>query len=432
MSSGPASCSPRAHIVTASSLFLAAATAVVALAVPVAAHSAAEAPERVVAIADIHGDLDAFIGILTHVGLIGPDRRWTGGNTTLVQTGDYMDRGPKVRELLDFLMAFEPQAAAGGGRAVVLMGNHEASNAIGNLRDVPVSAFASFADADSEGRREAAYAAHVKLAEARRAVLARTDASIPIPKVYLAPEREAWMTAHPPGLIEYLEAFGPLGTYGKWLRTRQVTVRVGDTIFLHGGINPDVAPKNLESLNDQAQKDLASWDRMRKIMIDQQIALPSFRFEELLEAGGVELTRVGVEARRRSDPGGQADAAVAQAISRHPLAPLQELAKWSILDPNGPLWYRGYATWQPDEGARGLDYLQRRYGPVRFVVGHTMTSGFRVMGRFSSRVFLIDTGMSSVYTGGRASALEIKGGTYTVITLDGRQVLFDRMTGTVR
>jgi hypothetical protein len=299
---------------------------------------------------------------------------------------------------------------------------------------VSVGAFATFADAQSEGRREAAYAAHVKLAEARRAALARVEFPIEIPKVYQVPDREAWMAAHPPGFVEYMEAFGPLGTYGKWLRTRLVTVRVGDTVFVHGGINPDVSPKKLESLNDQALKEIARWDRMRKTMIEREIALPSFTFEELLEAGGAELMRVAAEARRRLDISGQQDpAAATQAVLQHPLADLQVLGKWSILDPNGPLWFRGYATWRPDQGASQLNVLQRRYGPVRFVVGHTMTSGFRVVARFSSRVFLIDTGMlSSYYQGGRASALEIRNGNYSVVTQDGRQVLFDPRSASTR
>ena len=169
-------------------------------------------------------------------------------------------------------------------------------------------------------------------------------------------------------------------------------------------------------------------------MVDQQIALPSFTFEELLDAGSTELSRVAIEARRRSEAGGETDSTAAtQAILQHPLADLQRLGKWAILDPNGPLWFRGFATWRSDEGAARLDDLQRRFGPVRFVVGHTMPSGFRVMGRFSSRVFLIDTGMlSSYYHGGRASALEIQRGVYAVITADGRQVLFDPMMGTTR
>ena len=194
----------------------------------------------------------------------------------------------------------------------------------------------------------------------------------------MAPERDAWMAAHPPGFVEYLEAFGPLGTYGKWIRTRMVLVRVNDTVFLHGGISPEVAPKKLESLNEQAQKEIARWDRMRKQMIEQQIALPSFTFEELLEAGGSELiagrpsrraaARISMDRRIRQRGG-------AGHLS-HPLADLQEVGKWAILDPNGPLWFRGYATWRSEEGAPRLDELQRRYGPVRFVVGHTMTERF--------------------------------------------------------
>jgi hypothetical protein len=441
MSSGPVSHRRRRRPIAFWCLAAVTASAVLAPAARVAAGGEsvpAARPEatanRVVAIGDIHGDFDAFLALLTHVGLIDAERRWTGRDTTLVQTGDYMDRGPKIRPLLDFLMTLESQVAAGGGRAIVLMGNHEASNAIGVLRDVPASAFAAFADGESEGRRESAYAAHVKLAESRRAALERADTAIPIPKIYMAPDRDAWMAAHPPGLVEYLEAFGPLGTYGKWIRTRMVLVRVNDTVFLHGGINPEVAPKKLESLNEQAQKELARWDRMRKQMIEQQIALPSFTFEELLEAGGSELTRVGVEARRRLDLNGQPDPnAAALAISSHQLAALQEVGKWAILDPNGPLWFRGYATWRSEEGATQLDRLQRRFGPVRFVVGHTMTSGFRATARFSSRVFLIDTGMlSSYYQGGRASALEIQNGTYAAVTLEDRRVLFEPMASPTR
>ncbi len=134
-----------------------------------------------------------------------------GATSRLVQTGDYMDRGPKVRPLLDFLMTLESQAAAGGGRAVVLMGNHEASNAMGVLRDVPASAFAAFADAESEGRREIAYAAHVKLAESRRAALARLTRPFPSRRSTWSPNgrrgwpriRQAWSsTSRPSGRKE--------------------------------------------------------------------------------------------------------------------------------------------------------------------------------------------------------------------------------------
>ena len=58
-------------------------------------------PPRVVAIGDIHGDFDAFRGILEHAGIIDSASRWIAGNTTLVQTGDFTDRGPNVRAVMD-------------------------------------------------------------------------------------------------------------------------------------------------------------------------------------------------------------------------------------------------------------------------------------------------------------------------------------------
>ncbi|HYR43585.1 MAG TPA: metallophosphatase, partial [Terriglobia bacterium] len=61
-------------------------TLIVICAVLLAA-GAAPAAQRVVAIGDIHGDFDAFVGILQRTGLVGPGLRWSGGNATLVQTG---------------------------------------------------------------------------------------------------------------------------------------------------------------------------------------------------------------------------------------------------------------------------------------------------------------------------------------------------------
>ena len=408
-------------------LVVAASLGALGLSAPAALARAAAKSNHIVAIGDIHGDFDAFVGLLQHARLIDGDRRWTGGEITLVQTGDCLDRGPKVRDVLDLLMALEQQAPSQGGRVVALLGNHETMNAMSNLRDTSPVSLAAFADGESEARREAAYAAHVKLAETRAALLAKADPAIAVPKVYQVPERNGWMAAHPPGFVEYLDAFGPQGTYGKWLRAHAVVIRLSDTVFLHGGIDPENAPKKLDSLTEQVQKELARWDRMRKTMIEQQIALPSFTFEELIEAGRSELQRVASEARRRAGlQDGAGPGQAAQVIQQHPLADLQELDKWVTISANGPLWFRGYATWRSDEGAGRLNELQRKYGSVRFVVGHTMTSGFRVMPRFTARVFLIDTGMlSSYYQGGRASALDIDNGVYTVVTLDGRQVLYD-------
>jgi hypothetical protein len=390
---------------------------------PVDAAGAA-APARVVAIGDLHGDADALVALLRHTHLVDASLRWTGGTTVLVQCGDYLDRGVQVRRLLDLLMALERQAAAAGGQVLVLLGNHEAMNALDILRDVSPEAYASFADAGSETRRAEAYAAASAVGDARRAALAKASPDIKVPAVYGAASRDAWMAAHPPGMLEYMAAFGPQGTYGRWLRRRPAAVRVGDTVFLHGGLHPDLAPKKIEAITAQAQKELARWDRMRDYMLDKRIAAASYTYGELVEAGLSELARVAVEAAQR---GSGERTGLPPEVTRHPLAELLGIDAWSLLAPDGPLWFRGFATWSGDEGRAAVDALQRRYGPVRFVVGHTPLRPPRQLARFDGRVFLIDTNISSVYRadGGRPSALEIRGGTYTAVYLDDRVVLVD-------
>src|SRR5687767_3290543 len=51
------------------------------------------APERVVAIGDLHGDLRATERALKLGGLMNEAGRWIGGKSVLVQTGDLLDRG---------------------------------------------------------------------------------------------------------------------------------------------------------------------------------------------------------------------------------------------------------------------------------------------------------------------------------------------------
>ena len=67
----------------------------------------------------MHGAGDAFVGILQAADLIDADRKWSGGTATLVQTGDYLDRGGAVRQILDLLMASRtrPRAPADASRS---------------------------------------------------------------------------------------------------------------------------------------------------------------------------------------------------------------------------------------------------------------------------------------------------------------------------
>lgn len=393
---------PHAHAVAAALI------AVFAVALPAAAP---EPAPRVVAVGDVHGDAAAFASILQRAGLVDAGRRWTGGRGVLVQTGDYLDRGPDVPAVVDLLMQLEKQARDAGGRAHVLMGNHEAMNALGDLRYVAPEAFAHFADSKSERKRQSAFRAHVRLAEARQTALREASDTLEIPGVYQVPAEEAWMQAHPPGYLEYLEAFGPRGKYGRWIRQRPVAVRVGDTIFLHGGLDPDIGFRKIDDATERARTELAYFDRLKEVLVEEKLALPFFSFSETVEAARAEIARETVGSE---DP---------QAQEKHRFAGILRVGGWSIIAANGPLWFRGYATWTDEEGPAQVDRLQQQLGPVRFVVGHTHPDDRRIRARFDNRIFLIDTALSSTYENGRASALEIQDGRYTVITLDERHVI---------
>src|SRR4051812_30312448 len=67
---------------------------------------------RTIAIGDVHGCLRALAALLD---AIGPD--W---EDTLVPLGDYIDRGPDSRGVLDQLLALAKRC-----RLVPLLGNHE-------------------------------------------------------------------------------------------------------------------------------------------------------------------------------------------------------------------------------------------------------------------------------------------------------------------
>jgi hypothetical protein len=389
------------------------------------ATAAPPAPPRIVAIGDIHGAHDEFLENLRRSGLVDESGRWSGGRTVFVQTGDYFDRGAKVREVLDLLMALQPQAEGAGGRAEILLGNHEAMNLIGETRDVNPDVFARFADSGSEARRQEAWDAYLTLAKKRAAEFASVaGGQLPVPAIYQPPSREEWLAAHPPGFIEYLDALGPTGVYGQWLRARSATVKVGETIFLHGGFNPDTAPKTLDAANEQVRREIALFDRARALLVDREAALPFFRFQEILDASRALLDLARAQAGAGSPTTFPPDLA--------PLAELTRIGTWSLINPNGPLWFRGFATWSSEEGRPKVQELLDRYQAARFVVGHTIPASFRITPRFADHVYLIDTGMlSTVYKGGRASALEIADSRVTAIYAEERVVLTGTATAGV-
>ena len=364
---------------------------------------------RVVAIGDIHGAGDRLYAILQETGLIDGERRWSGGTATLVQMGDFTDRGPQVREIMDLLMRLEDEAPDHGGEVRVLLGNHEAMNLMGDVRDVTPAIFAAFASEDAERRREDAYRQYTRHASRRRPD--RNGSEPPEPM-----SRGDWMRAHPPGFVEYMEAMGPDGRYGRWLRDKPLASVAADTVFVHAGLSPGLEAESVEALNDRARDEIERFDRHRRHLVDAGIILPFSTFEEMFVAVALEL-RTWIERlspdprqRRRRRTVTRAETALLDVLTD-----LQTINSWSIVAPDGPLWFRGLALRPEPEVDRFIGGLLRRFGVARVVVGHSVTPSRRIIARADGRVLLIDTGMLEGAYRGQPSALELVDGRISAI-----------------
>ena len=313
-------------------------------------HGTPAAP-RIVAVGDVHGSFDNFVAILTRAGLIDAQRNWTGGNTVLVQTGDTTDRGPGVRKIFDLLMALEKQAASAGGRVQVILGNHEMMNLVSDLRDVAPEAFESFG-----------------------------------------------------GEAPYREAFSKDGRYGKWLRSKPIIAEIDDTVFLHGGLDLEFSKDSINDLNRRAQKEIVDWDAGMRFMLEKKLIDSTARFAAIVTAARAEIERLNAlfEAKDKNLP---SDAPRTVTL----LLPIANIPASSLFHAQGPLWFRGFATWSDAEGKERMDALLKHYRVKRFVTGHTVQREGRINPRFGGALFLIDTGMldGKFFPNGRPSALEI-------------------------
>jgi Calcineurin-like phosphoesterase len=363
--------------------------------------------ESVVAVGDVHGDLDDFVALLQHIGLIDKQSHWTGGKTTLVQLGDLLDRGPKPREVMDLLISLENESSKDGGRVVPLLGNHEAMNIMGDLRYVTPENFASFADAKSEERRKSAYNDYVKWRDSHSALLAE------LPQPLELTEGE-WMARHPPGFIEQREAFSPEGSYGKWLRGHAAIAEINGVIFLHGGISPSVAAMKLNAINSAIRDEFRTFDSCKQRMLEKRIILPFFNLQEIVAAAQAEVI---AEKKSKVSSSPDLQSSILQFL---------KLQDWLSVRPDGPLWFRGYDQWSDEEGSSQVDKILQSFKVSHLVTAHTVQRGGRIRSRFGGKLFLIDTGMlSSYYPGGRASALEILNGKFTAKYPDQETILLE-------
>ena len=296
------------------------------------------AAPRIVAIGDVHGALSGLTGLLEATALIDGEGRWSGGNAVLVSLGDLVDRGPESRAAMDLLRRLQTEAAAAGGRVIVLLGNHEVMNLTGDLRDVSAAEIASYG-----------------------------------------------------GAAGHLAAFAPDGEYGEWLLGLDVLALVGETLFVHGGLSSILQGASISDVNARVRQSLSVLIRNGKTLQDAGI----------LVAGpdGVDLLTAAFQIARKQPPH-ELTAQAVPAELRAVLEEFVSAGESALFGINGPLWYRGTALCHPLLESSALQNVLDHYGAKRVVLGHTPTARRSPALRQGGRAVAIDTGMlTSVYRG---------------------------------
>jgi hypothetical protein len=306
-------------------------------------------PQRIVAVGDLHGDYSAWQDIARAAGLIDAAGHWAGGKTILVQMGDITDRWADSLKIVRSLQQLQKEAPRKGGMVIVVLGNHEAMNLLGDNRYTTPGEYAAFVDGQSAARRERVY-------QANRAAL-EAAARIANPKATAEQVRAGWTAEHPLGWVEHRLAWSPSGELGKWATRNPAIARVGGTLFVHGGLSAEYAKLPMEEVNRRVAAAMAAGD-------DSPASILSDPLGPLWYRGLVTADADAQAARLAAKP------------STPPLTPEQELSA-----------------------------VLTAYHAQRLVVAHTPSlAGIQIL--FGGRLARIDTGISRFY-GGPLTWLEI-------------------------
>jgi hypothetical protein len=271
-----------------------------------------EMPDKMFIISDIEGNFKGFQSILIGAGVIDAGFKWTFGSGHLVFVGDMFDRSPNVTECLWLLYKLESEAEMQGGKIHFILGNHEVMNMKKDFRYVRQK---YFINADS-----------LKL--------------------------------------DYSKWYAANTELGRWLRSKNCIEKIGDIVFVHGGISKDFpyAEKSLDEINDS--------------------------FRSRLD---MELTK-------------------------------EENRKDIFIGRDSPIWYRGIADGKMEQSE--LDNILIAFGAKKMVIGHTIFDEIKYL--YDGKVIAVDLEHRQNTEKGFMNGLIYENNEFYVVDNNGLRIILDK------
>jgi hypothetical protein len=179
---------------------------------------------------------------------------------------------------------------------------------------------------------------------------------------------------------------------------------------VHGGLNPALEFASVKELNDRVLDDVRAFDAMWRALVDAGVIWRSMTFAEAVRFAEEEGAWYLAASKSGDKP--------VEVKAGPEIVRLIDYKNWITISADGPLWYRGLATEPESKLDASLTVMLDRLKAKYIVVGHSVLTSKEVTPRFNSRVFLMDTGMLKESFAGRASALDIQDGRFTVHTAE--------------
>ncbi|KAK4268695.1 hypothetical protein QN277_025311 [Acacia crassicarpa] len=198
-------------------------------------------PDRLIAIGDLHGDLEKCKQAFQLARLIDESDHWIGGSATVVQLGDVLDKGGEELKILYFLEKLKREAARSGGTIITMNGNHEIMNVDGIFWSVTrpgLDEFKVWGDWFCLGN---------KMKSLCRGLEKPKDPFEGIPSVFRGVKEEFFDSFK--ARIAALRPNGPISS--RFLSQNMTLLIIGESIFVHAALFPQHVTHGLERINEE-------------------------------------------------------------------------------------------------------------------------------------------------------------------------------------